>query len=181
MIIGVTGKNAAGKGLAIEYYKSIGYSAISLSDIIREEATLRNLPHSRDNLINIGNELRTNFGPNILAARSNIKIKELLKSSKGVVIDSIRNEHEITELRKNNNFKLLAIMANPKVRFERIVARNRLGDPKTFEEFIELENREAKGNSNAQQLDRCIEISDIKVTNESKKEEFEDKLSKLFQ
>ena len=58
MIIGLTGKNAAGKGEVAEYLKKKGFVYYSLSDVIREEATEKGLEHSRENLINLGNELR---------------------------------------------------------------------------------------------------------------------------
>ncbi len=58
MIIGLVGRNAAGKGEAANYLKSKGFVYYSLSDAIREEAAKRGLEHSRDNLINLGNELR---------------------------------------------------------------------------------------------------------------------------
>lgn len=81
MIIGITGKNASGKGEAANYLKSKGFIYYSLSDVIREEATKRGLDHSRDNLIRIGNELRHNFAPNYLAQQINIKIKDILKNN----------------------------------------------------------------------------------------------------
>jgi len=86
MIIGLTGKNAAGKGEVANYLKSKGFIYYSLSDVIREEATKRGLDHSRENLINIGNDLREKHAPNYLAQQINEKIKQ---QTKNFVIDSI--------------------------------------------------------------------------------------------
>ena len=69
MIIGLTGKNAAGKGEIANHLKSKGFVYFSLSDALREEATKRGLEHSRDNLINLGNEMRETFGNGILAKK----------------------------------------------------------------------------------------------------------------
>ena len=76
MIIGLTGKNASGKGEVANYLKSKGFIYYSLSDVIREEATKRGLEHSRENLINLGNELREKFGPKHLAQQISSKIFE---------------------------------------------------------------------------------------------------------
>ncbi|MBI2107815.1 AAA family ATPase [Candidatus Woesearchaeota archaeon] len=70
MIIGLTGKNASGKGEAAAYLKKKGFEYHSLSDILREEATKRGIEHARENLINLGNELRSQFGPNYLAKKN---------------------------------------------------------------------------------------------------------------
>jgi len=111
MIIGLTGKNASGKGEAANYLKSKGFVYYSLSDVIREEATKRGIGHSRDNLINLGNELRKKFGPDYLAKQINIKIKQQLKKKKNFVIDSIRSPHEAKELIKNKGIVPPAVPA----------------------------------------------------------------------
>ena len=67
MIIGLTGKNAAGKGEIANYLKTKGFVYYSLSDVIREEATKRGLEHTRDNLIRLGTEMRETHGNSILA------------------------------------------------------------------------------------------------------------------
>ena len=63
MIIGLTGANASGKGEAAGYLKSKGFAYYSLSDILREEAKLRGIEPSRENLIKLGNELRNIHKP----------------------------------------------------------------------------------------------------------------------
>ena len=100
MIIGLTGKNASGKGEVADYLQKKGFIYYSLSDELREEATKRNLEHTRNNLINLGNELRQQHGPQYLAELINNKIK----NNKDFVIDSIRNPFEAEELMKNRNF-----------------------------------------------------------------------------
>ena len=143
MIIGLTGKNASGKGEAANYLKTKGFIYYSLSDVIREEATKRNLEHSRDNLINLGNELRKKFGTSYLAKEINNKIKIQLNknNSQNFVIDSIRSPYEAKELMKNKDFLLVGVDAPVELRFKRLLERNRLGDAKTLEEFKAQEQR----------------------------------------
>ena len=69
MIIGLTGKNGSGKTAVCEYLKSRGFAYRSLSDEIREEIQRRSRGIDRDTLIEVGNELRSKFGPGILAER----------------------------------------------------------------------------------------------------------------
>src|SRR3989338_1653901 len=155
MIIGLTGKNAAGKGEAANYLKEKGFTYYSLSDVIREEATKRGLDHSRDNLINIGNELRQNFSPNYLAQQINIKIREILKNNpkQNFAIDSIRSPFEAKELMKSKDFTLVGIDAPIETRFKRLLERNRMGDAKTLEDFKKQEQRENLKSDTNQQID----------------------------
>ena len=69
MIVGLTGRNAAGKGMAAEYLKSKGFGFHSLSDVIREEVRRRGLELTRDALIATGRELRARHGTGYLAER----------------------------------------------------------------------------------------------------------------
>ena len=107
MIIGLTGKNAAGKGELAAHLKSKGFHYFSLSDALRDEATKQNLEHSRDSLIKLGTEMREKFGKGVLAERINDKISKL--ENKKIVVDSIRHPGEIKELRKNDGFVLHGI------------------------------------------------------------------------
>ena len=61
---------------------------------------------------------------------------------------------------------LAAVKAPERLRFERLKLRARENDPKIFEEFLELEQREAQSvNSNDQQLDKAIALQDALVEN----------------
>ena len=157
MIIGLTGKNAAGKGELADHLKSKGFVYFSLSDALRDEATKQGLDHSRDTLIKLGTDLRKKFGNGILAERINEKIR-LNKGN--FVVDSIRNPGEIEELRKNDGFILIGVHTDAKIRFERLMKRGRAGDSRTFEEFMEHEKKENNNEGAGQQLDKCIEIAD---------------------
>ncbi|MEN6310189.1 MAG: AAA family ATPase [Acidobacteriota bacterium] len=88
-LVGLTGTNGAGKGEAAAYFISRGFAYLSLSDILRDELRARGLEVSRDNLILAGNELRREFGPDVLARRTMARV------TGPTVIDSIRNVREI--------------------------------------------------------------------------------------
>jgi len=161
MIIGLTGKNAAGKGELARHMQSKGFTYFSLSDVLRDEASKKGLDNSRDTLINLGNEMREKFGNGILAKRINEKIeKEKAAGKKDFIIDSIRNPGEIEELKKNENFLLVGVVTEQQIRFRRLLKRGRLGDATTFEEFNKQEDKENNDEASGQQLDRCLEMAD---------------------
>ena len=165
MIISLTGKNAAGKGEIAKHLQSKSFIYFSLSDALREEATRQGLDHSRETLIKLGTEMREKFGNGILAVKINKKIRHLKEQGKkDFVVDSIRNPGEIEELRKNKDFLLVAVHADAKIRFQRLLKRGRIGDAQTFEEFLEHERKENNNEGAGQQLDKCIEMAD-KVIN----------------
>src|SRR2546423_13140805 len=154
MLIGLTGRNAAGKGEVAAYLQSRSFYFHSLSDAIRDEVRSRNLPISRELLIQVGNELRHRFGSGVLAER----IIEKLDDDKNYVIDSIRNPAEVVAFRNSKHFRLIRVEAPIEVRFQRNLVRSRENDPITFDKFVELENREASGDASSQNL---IEVEQL--------------------
>src|SRR6058998_3197215 len=162
MLIGLTGRNAAGKGEVARYLQTKSFYYYSLSDVIRDEIRSRRLQPSRDLLIAVGNELRQKSGANILAER----ILEKIEDDKHYVIDSIRNPAEVEAFRAAKHFKLVRVEAPPEVRFQRILGRRRESDPRTLEEFIELENREAEGEDTSQNLVRVELMADHTLVND---------------
>lgn len=184
MIIGLTGKNAAGKGELAAHLKSKGFAYFSLSDALREEASKRGLDHSRDTLISLGNEMRKMFGNGILAKRINEKIKKgKTEGKKDFVIDSIRNPGEIGELRKNKGFLLIGVVTDEKIRFQRLLKRGRIGDAVTFEQFKLHEDKENNNETSGQQLDKCLGMADKNISSngtiEEANKEFDEWLESL--
>ena len=173
MLIGLTGRNAAGKGEVAKYLQTKSFYYYSLSDAIREELRARKLEVSRESLIQVGNELRQRFGPSILADR----IVELTRPDRNYIIDSIRNPAEVATLRKAcSEFKLIRVDAPLQTRFERTVARRRENDPITFEAFVALETREASGDPMSQNLDEVEKLADEILVNDSSLEELRPKI-----
>ncbi|MCL5019244.1 MAG: deaminase [Patescibacteria group bacterium] len=164
MIIGLTGFNGSGKGEVARYLEKKSFYYYSLSDVIREELNRRNDQITRDSLTLLGNELREQYGPSVLAERILIK----LDGDKNYVVDSIRNPGEIEALCKRKDFFLLSVEASPEVRFERIKSRSRENDPRTLAEFQKTEERELQ-NSNPlfQNLIACKNQADVHVENNS--------------
>lgn len=171
--IGLTGTNGAGKGEVAAFFQKKGYDYVSLSDAIREELRARGLEASRDNLISCGNELREKFGPDILARRAVEKIKG------PSVIDSIRNSREVEYLRSLGDFILIAVDAPVEIRFERARKRGRNESAVSLEEFRKKEELEKTTAENSQQLEACLKLADLTITNDGSLEELWKKLEEL--
>ena len=178
MIIGLTGRNASGKGTVAEYLTERGFTYYSLSDVIREEIEARGLVPGRETMIQVGNELRGRTGPAALAHR----ILPRLAEDRHYVVDSFRNPLEVEAFRHaRKDYVLLCVEASPQVRFARLKERGRVGDPETFEAFLELEARELKtDDERTQQLIGTEALADHRVHNDGTVEEMHGALSVLL-
>ncbi|MFZ5518384.1 MAG: deaminase [Candidatus Zhuqueibacterota bacterium] len=161
MLIGLTGTNASGKSSIVTYLASKRFEPFSLSDIIRDELAANNLPLSRELLIRKGNELRSAFGPAILAERIIGKLK-----SPRAIIDSIRNPSEVRALRRLDNFFLIAVDAPVALRFERAQQRGRIESSASLESFIALENQEKSSDANFQNIAACMDLAEFRIVND---------------
>ncbi|MFH0800056.1 MAG: deaminase [Pseudomonadota bacterium] len=178
MIIGLTGKNGSGKGEVAKFLTDSGYEYHSLSDAVREEIAKGGEAVTRELLVKTANDLRRKFGAGVLAER----ILERLSPDAHAVVDSVRNPFEVEALRRRKSFHLLAIEADPKVRFERVKDRNRESDPTTYEEFQDLESREAQSPDPAtQQMNRTGEMADAVVCNNGTIEELREQVRQVVQ
>jgi len=164
MVIGLTGKYAAGKGTVAQLLMSRGYRYHSLSDILREELEARDVPESRGALLELGNALREEGGPGVLAER----LLSRLRDGHNHVVDSIRNPAEVAVLRRLDEFVLLGVDADVALRFKRLRQRGRTGDPEDLDTFLALEARETRGdNPNAQRLEDTFGLADHIVFNDN--------------
>eukprot|EP01104_Vermistella_antarctica_P018824 TRINITY_DN712_c0_g1_i1.p1 TRINITY_DN712_c0_g1~~TRINITY_DN712_c0_g1_i1.p1 ORF type:complete len:183 (-),score=34.35 TRINITY_DN712_c0_g1_i1:360-908(-) len=172
------GHMAAGKTSVCQHFKAQGFGFYSLSDLIREEAQTLGKESNRDNLREIGNSLRNEFGPSVLADRVCLK----LEPERSYVIDSIRHPLEVASLRQSiPEFRLLHVNAPVKLRYERLHPRGRVGDDVTFEEFSRQEAaEEAHPDPNGQQQKAVEGLCDLTVSNDGTIGEFDAKLKEMF-
>ena len=159
IVLGLTGPNAAGKGEVAAYLSGRGFAVHSLSDVVREEAAARGLPPEREHLIRVGNLLREEGGPGILATRI------LPRLGDRDVVDSIRSPGEVSVLRGLPSFVLLAVRAPVELRFRRALSRGRPGDPRSLDEFEARERQENAADPWSQQLDATFRLADHVLDN----------------
>jgi dephospho-CoA kinase len=159
IVIGLTGPNASGKGEVVTCLRAVGFIPHSLSDVVREEAARQGLPPQREHLIRMGNALRREHGPGVLAARILPRLDER------DVVDSIRTPAEVAVLRSLPYFVLVAVDAPVETRFRRSLARARPGDPETLQEFVDRERQENSADPDAQQLRATFALADHVLDN----------------
>ena len=177
MIIGLTGRNAAGKGEVANFLKSKSFTYYSLSDVIREEVDRQNLALTRDNLVSMGNRLRAQHGPGYLAER----ILEKIGQDAHYVVDSFRHPLEVEVFRRRGDFHLLLVEAAPEVRFQRLKLRGREKDPQTLQEFTQLEEREYQATESfGQHLQACEGLADLRLANNGSVEDLQQSAASLL-
>jgi len=177
MIIGLTGRNGAGKGLVADYLKDKGYRFHSLSDVLREELRAEDREITRENLIQKGRQVRKAHGEGYLAKQ----ILSRIQSDQNAVVDSFRHPQEVEVLRSAQEFHLICVDADAEIRYRRIHERSRPGDPTSFEEFLVLEKRESESvQSEGQQLSPTASMADTVLLNNGTPEELYANLGKLL-
>jgi dCMP deaminase len=180
MIIGLTGSLSAGKGSVSDFLKKKGFVYTSLSNELREFAREHKIELTRKNLQDLGNRLREEKGPGVLA---NLIIKKINNQMfENVIVDGIRNPAEVYALKQMKNFFLVSVDAPPQIRFKRMVERNRESDPTSWEGFIEVDQRD-KGigeSSSGQAVGKCMEMAEINFINDGELEFVERKVEDLY-
>jgi len=129
-------------------------------------------------LVKTGRELRAEAGDGVLARF----VLEKIREDENCIVDSVRHPAEVGVFRSRPDFQLVAIVADPEVRFQRIQNRNRENDPMTFQEFQALEEQElASPQQGGQQLLACERLADFRIINEGSLKEFHQKVIELPQ
>ncbi len=179
IIIGITGTIGAGKGTVVEYLvDKKGFKHFSARAFLVEEIERRGLENNRDNMVFLGNELRQKNGPSFVADEL---FERALESGQNCVIESLRTVGEIESLRKKGNFILLAVDADSKIRYERIVKRSTSTDNISFEKFMADEEREIESTDpNKSNLKKCIEMADYIIDNNGMREDLILKLGEIL-
>jgi dephospho-CoA kinase len=177
LIIGITGAFGSGKSTSADFLRNFGFVRISLAWFLEEE--LKNQGRKeifRTSLQDLGDKWRKKYGPGILAKKAIALIKE--KKLQKVVIEGFRNNAEIEELRKFKNFKLIGIVVNRKVRFERLQELNRR-EKLNWELFNKLDSRDlgiGEGRGGLQ-VAICLALSDIFIENNCGLKELKNKIT----
>jgi dephospho-CoA kinase len=183
-IIGITGTLASGKTSVKDFFLSRFPSSyfISLSDIIEEELLKEGKELKRENFIEKGNELRKRYGDQILVEVVTLTLPEKIEKQ-FLIIDGIRNPGEVEFLRKKfgKDFILIAVDAPREIRFRRLRERKKEGDPKTFEEFLEIDETDLGKNQPeyGQNVEECLKLADYLIINDGSVNELNKKLEEI--
>ena len=141
VIVAVAGMPGSGKAAFRRILTKMGYPVVVMGDVIREEAKLRNLEPTPENLGTLMLNLRAADGPAAVAKRCIPKLEKITELIVGV--DGIRSLAEVNEFKTHfPNFVLVAFHASPKTRYQRLFRRKRSDDPQDWETFMERDIRE---------------------------------------
>lgn len=162
IVIGLTGQIACGKGVIKKHLmETYGASDYRFSTILRDLLKRLHLESTRENLMNISTILRDSFGDDLLAHAMAEDIKN--DTQPFMVIDGIRRLADIKFLKTIPGFKLIRIVANEKLRHERVISRNEnVGDDKkTFADFLKDQQQETEI-----QIPEVMTAADYEIVNE---------------
>lgn len=140
-ILGIVGMPGAGKSVAADVGKTLGFTIVVMGDAVRKETARRGLKLTPENLGRIMIEMREEEGAAVVAKRSITKIAE--GSGGRIIVEGVRSLAEVEEFRKHfPTFKLLSIHASPETRFRRIYQRGRSDDSMNRRAFAGRDERE---------------------------------------
>lgn len=174
-IIAFVGMPASGKGEAARVAEEMGIPVVNMGDVIREEASRRELEPTDENLGMVGDRLREEEGMGAIAKRLVPKIRDM--DDPVVAIDGIRGSAEVIEFKRafGDEFTLIAIHALPETRLERVRERGRSDDVETRAELRRRDQRELGWG-----MDAAIRAADTVVHNEGSLEEFQEEIRELL-
>lgn len=180
--LGLVGSLASGKSVVTDYLqKQYHFIEFSLSPLIHEEMKRRGITnYTRLDLQNVGNQLRAQFGADVLAKRAVDSVKE--KRLTKVIFTGIRNTAEVTYLQSFPQFILISINAPRKRRFERLIGRTKVWDPKDWSAFVKTDKRDLGigQNSLGQQVGKCMKLATFRLYNNKKAEDLYPAIEKIM-
>ncbi|MEM5853255.1 MAG: AAA family ATPase [Candidatus Aenigmatarchaeota archaeon] len=178
-VIGITGTIGSGKEVVRKILESkFSCYSVTLSSVILAHVKVK---PDRSTLQDLGNELRKKYGNFILAK---LATDYLQRDKEMIIVDGIRNPGEVDYLKKTfgNKFFLIAVDAPRELRWERIKARGKEGDPKSWEEFISVDERDQGVGEplHGQRVRDCMNMADFLIINDSTIEDLERKVSEVI-
>jgi dephospho-CoA kinase len=163
MLVGLTGSFGAGKGCVAEYLVTKKHFAhFSARTFITAEIKKRGLPIDRTTMTDVGNELRKLHGPTYIFEQL---VALAIAQGGNCVVESIRAVAEAEYIKKHGGV-VLGIDADPRIRYERIVARGSETDHVTFAEWRAQELRESNPDDPTKQdIFGALNASDYVIEN----------------
>ena len=165
LIIWITWTLGAGKWTVVEYLKEkYTFHHLPVRAYLIDKIQHQWLEVNRDSMVIVANTLREKYGPWHI-------VEELYHQAQldgwNTIIESIRTPGEITALKAKWPFLLLAVDADPSIRYERIVSRASETDHVSYAQFLENEAREmSSSDPHKQNLAACIALADYRLMND---------------
>ncbi len=167
-VIAVCGLPASGKGEFAAILAETGIPVLSMGDMIRAEVKKRNIEEYPEVFGEVAQQLRQQFGDDVLAVRLCSAVDELLEDHDIVLIEGLRGiaEYDVFDAHWQDRFSTVAVIADTEVRFQRIQSRGRPEDGDRTSLKIRDEREIGWG------LSKLIERADYKIINDGNLSEF---------
>lgn len=154
-----------------------GFVHYSVRAFLIEEIKKRNLPIDRDSMRIVADDLRASYHPAYLVEQLYFQAKE---KGENAIIESVRAVGEVELLKQQSDFLLLAVDADPQLRYERAMKRGTESDHVSFEKFQEQEALEMKNTDPTRgNISACMAMADITVDNSGDVAQLYQQLDKL--
>lgn len=164
----------AGKGVFRKTVQRLGYSVVTMGDVVRAEVKKRNLKPTPENMGKVMLNLRELDGAGAIAKQCIPALKQT--TGKLVVIDGIRSLIEVEEFKKHfPDFVLVAVHSSPKTRYKRLVNRKRSDDPPDWSTFMERDLRELGIG-----MGSVISVADYMIVNEASINQLKNRIIQLI-
>lgn len=176
-VIGIAGTSASGKNTAADHLTAQGFLHVDTGAIVQEEC--RRLfgtvePHLYREA---AHSLRQRLGAGALALTAIAEYQKSRDDYAGVVVSGIRATAP-AEVIISNGGVLIYVDAPLEQRFDRLVARGRLGESKTLEDFRKFEEEEISGGlATGQNLGGVQDLSNVQIYNDSTLQVFLDSIN----
>jgi dephospho-CoA kinase len=143
-IFGAVGRIGSGKDAVVDYLSDrYNLASVSVGDMVREMAKEKGLPLRRENLEQVASEAIRNRGKEFFMKRVIERIREKHWNRAGVT--GIRTPDNVRYLKEEigENFILFHVyIEDPHTRYKRLTRRGREGDPQSYEDFLEQDQKE---------------------------------------
>ncbi|MAZ30243.1 hypothetical protein CL655_03080 [bacterium] len=178
MIIGITGTDGAGKGTVVDYLKTKGFVHYSARSLIVAEIERQGLSVDRNQMRLTANELRTRNGNEFIVKQAYERIE--IDGVTNAIIESLRALAEAEYLKQQGGI-LLAVDADPEIRYQRVQARRSASDQVSYEQFLAHEELEKNDpDPHGMQKAKVMEMADYTIMNDGTVEELEAEVEKFL-
>ena len=162
MLIGIAGTYGAGKGVVVQFLKEKGFVHCSAREIFLEVLQKKGIVPDRASISAVANELRAEHGVAYV-------VEEYLRrhdpGNEDIIIESIYTMGEVEAIRSHGGY-VLAVDADPEIRYERIKHRMSETDKVTKEEFLKKQEEESRSDDPTKQNSRTVmEQADFCILN----------------
>lgn len=169
----------SGKGEVAEVGKKRKLLVFGIGDTVREWFSKEMPGESASKMTEYAHEQKKKYDSGketIWAKRLIQKLEKAeLKNEKIIIIDGIRDPKDIETFKKKLNFRVVAVIASAKKRFERNSKRGRSDDSSDYQLFKKRDENELSWGSG-----EVIKNADYKIENEGTLEELDKKINLLL-